>query len=657
MGSSQQTAQADHQMEQDVNRREEHGSVCSCSGAGMQACESPSRFYEGLLSASRTSTTPVPLAAALALCPGLEGDVVKQGYLGKLERNQRRYFVLRTGSHTGPSRLEWFKTQEKFKTVEKMDGKTSLFGSRKQSDQVIYLRCCLGVRRIANSRKGHIVALYAKDRTMVLVAEDQEEQEEWYVAIKKIIEEERKYEEGLDEEDDGYCTLSPVAVFKEVWPVTVKPRGLGRTKSLAGETRLCLSATSLVLVRVGADDELPSVTVPLLSVRRFGHSESLFYLELGRSAPTGPGEIWMDAGDHGDTTLAQHMHDTLREMMRALRALPDFRQSPASNYNHQNQTRALLASKRGRPKYKDKVGPVRPLASPLSSPSRNPGQHEIPASVTQLYLEPRAPEKIEPAPALRFNSNPTSFRSRQSSMSDTGSYMEMMVHSHLPADKVMEDQHGSMSAVTEEHCSVPAGRMETWEAGEAQGSPGYMMMSPQKGHYCSDLPHSDYVTMASPPIHTWPARSSYSSSLQMSFNSSTSYNSLPLHQSNQTAESSQIDWLASGVQPSESETNQLEMLSCSPLAKSNAGLEEEAANCRHLQEQVMPASYMLKIVLASGLPTPNPIIGPGSSQPVQTYPVHLSTDRYNPAHAVPDQSAAQRYWLSSCLPCCLQAED
>uniref|UniRef100_A0A667Z2L2 Insulin receptor substrate 1-like n=1 Tax=Myripristis murdjan TaxID=586833 RepID=A0A667Z2L2_9TELE len=419
----------------------------------------------------------------------------QDGYLGKLERNQRRYFVLRTGSHTGPSRLEWFKTQEKFKTVEKMDGKTSLFGSRK---------------RIANSRKGHIVALYAKDRTMVLVAEDQEEQEEWYVAIKKIIEEERKYEEG-----DVACSAPSLL---KVWPVTVKPRGLGRTKSLAGETRLCLSATSLVLVRVGADDELPSVTVPLLSVRRFGHSESLFYLELGRSAPTGPGEIWMDAGDHGDTTLAQHMHDTLREMMRALRALPDFRQSPASNYNHQNQTRALLASKRGRPKYKDKVGPVRPLASPLSSPSRNPGQHEIPASVTQLYLEPRAPEKIEPAPALRFNSNPTSFRSRQSSMSDTGSYMEMMVHSHLPADKVMEDQHGSMSAVTEEHCSVPAGRMETWEAGEAQGSPGYMMMSPQKGHYCSDLPHSDYVTMASPPIHTWPARSSYSSSLQMSFN-------------------------------------------------------------------------------------------------------------------------------------------
>lgn len=87
--------------------------------------------------------------------------------------------------------------------------------------RVIYLRCCLGVSRMGTSRKGHMVALYAKDQTMVLVVEDQLEQEEWYLAIKKLMEEERKDEEhgeGFDEEDDGYCTLPPVAFFKEVRP-------------------------------------------------------------------------------------------------------------------------------------------------------------------------------------------------------------------------------------------------------------------------------------------------------------------------------------------------------------------------------------------------------------------------------------------------------
>lgn len=80
----------------------------------------------------------------------------------------------------------------------------------------------------------------------------------------------------------------------------MKPRGLGSSKSLTGENRLCLTATSLILVRAGAGNDLPSVTLPLLSVRRFGHLDGMFYLELGRSAPNGPGEIWMEVNDQGD---------------------------------------------------------------------------------------------------------------------------------------------------------------------------------------------------------------------------------------------------------------------------------------------------------------------------------------------------------------------
>ncbi|CAG02001.1 unnamed protein product, partial [Tetraodon nigroviridis] len=165
---------------------------------------------------------------------------------------------------------------------------------------VIYLRCCLGVSRISSARRGHTVALYAKDQTVVLVAEEQWGQEEWYLAVKKLIEEERKDDEcgeGFSEEDDGYCTLPAAPLFREVWPVTVKARGLGCSKSLTGESRLCLTASSLILVRVGVSSDLPSVTMPLLSVRRFGHLEGSFYLELGRSAPSGAGEVWMEAQD------------------------------------------------------------------------------------------------------------------------------------------------------------------------------------------------------------------------------------------------------------------------------------------------------------------------------------------------------------------------
>lgn len=83
----------------------------------------------------------------------------------------------------------------------------------------------------------------------------------------------------------------------------MKPRGLGSSRSFTGENRLCLTATTLVLVRLGASNDFPSFVIPLLSVRRFGHLDGIFFLELGRSAPNGPGEIWMEAREEGDYFL------------------------------------------------------------------------------------------------------------------------------------------------------------------------------------------------------------------------------------------------------------------------------------------------------------------------------------------------------------------
>ena len=86
----------------------------------------------------------------------------------------------------------------------------------------------------------------------------------------------------------------------QVWPVMVKSKGLGCSRALSGESLLCLTASSLLLYRVGTSGKLPSISIPLLIVRRFGHLDGSFFMELGRSAPTGPGEIWMEARDQGD---------------------------------------------------------------------------------------------------------------------------------------------------------------------------------------------------------------------------------------------------------------------------------------------------------------------------------------------------------------------
>lgn len=110
-----------------ITHQEEQNSQDHPSGL-----HSPSQFIEEFFCSSQTSASLIPLASTLVMSSWQKSDVVKQGYLGKLERNHRRYFVLRAGSHMGPSRLEWYKNQQKFAAMEKSGSKAALFGSSKQ---------------------------------------------------------------------------------------------------------------------------------------------------------------------------------------------------------------------------------------------------------------------------------------------------------------------------------------------------------------------------------------------------------------------------------------------------------------------------------------------------------------------------------------------
>ncbi|XP_034533588.1 insulin receptor substrate 1-like [Notolabrus celidotus] len=591
---------------------------------GVQWSPTPP-FYEELYCTSHTSSTPVPLVplagALLTSSSQPLSDVVKQGYLGKLERSHRRYFVLRGGSHLGLSRLEWYKSQEKFTAAEKTTGVAALFGSGKQG--LVYLRCCLGVSRVSSSRKGHTVTLYAKDQTVVLVVEDQREQEEWYLAVKKLMEEERTDEEhgeGLDEDDDGYCTLPPAAFFKEVWPVTVKPQGLGSAKSLVGESRLCLTATSLILIRVSACNDLPSVTIPLLSVRRFGHLDGSFFLELGRSAPNGPGEIWMEAKDRGNPAVAQNIHEVIRDTVRDLRALPDFNRSPTSS---SNQLQSLLASKRCRPKYRDKPVNVRPLGSRLSLPPRTP------ETQTQSYIELRKPDKPE------HGSSPSStspLKRHQSSTPETCGYMEMKTE-HPNPEK-------------EEHRSVTASEMASWEQGEEEEKEkglGYMMMSPQAGPSSFKLPQDDYMNMASPHKHKLLVYTSF----QTSFNSSTSDGYSPVRPPHhQTSECNLPDWPLTSVEADQSKRSN----SCSSQPYDEDGQEQSSAEQGHHPAGSRVTSTPVKNEKGAGDITNFPENSPGGTSPVP------GTGKSSPLQAAPDQSI-RRSRLFLCLPSCLKAED
>ncbi|CAG5929205.1 unnamed protein product [Menidia menidia] len=123
-----------------------------------------------------------------------------------------------------------------------------------------------------------------------------------------------------------YGAPNPGPAFKEVWQVKVWPKGLGQAKNLVGIYRLCLTDKTVNFVKLNSD--AAAVVLQLMNVRRCGHSENFFFVEVGRSAVTGPGEFWMQVDD---SVVAQNMHETLLEAMKALSE--EFRQRSKSQSN------------------------------------------------------------------------------------------------------------------------------------------------------------------------------------------------------------------------------------------------------------------------------------------------------------------------------------
>lgn len=283
---------------------------------------------------SSSSSSHVYAAVSVANPSDVVDDIRKCGYLRKQKHGHKRFFVLRAASHLGPSRLEYYDSEKKFRNSLRSAAAAAASGGAvapSPPKRVIYLYQCFTVNKRADSKNKHLIALYTKDEYFAIVAENEQEQEDWYVAVSELMSEGKKGHLDSDDLDDGYGTVTPGTVFKEVWQVNVKPKGLGQTKNLTGVYRLCLSTKTIHLVKLNS--ETPCVNLQLMNIRRCGHSESFFFIEVGRSSSIGPGEIWMQVDD---SVVAQNMHETILETMKALKAFAEFRPRSKSQSSGSN---------------------------------------------------------------------------------------------------------------------------------------------------------------------------------------------------------------------------------------------------------------------------------------------------------------------------------
>ncbi|KAI5618495.1 insulin receptor substrate 2 [Silurus asotus] len=256
-------------------------------------------------------------------------NVRKSGYLKKQKHGHRRFFVLKQQQQSDclSARLEYYDSEKKWR-------------NKSAAKRVISLDSCLSINKRADAKHRYLIALYTKDEYFAVAAENENEQESWYRDLTDLMSEGKVYDStvtnsasslmGFDE--GNYGMITPVnAAYKEVWQVNLKSKGLGQTRNITGVYRLCLSSRSISFVKLNT--EVPSVSLQLMNIRRCGHSDSFFFIEVGRSASTGPGELWMQADD---SVVAQNIHETILEAMKAMKESSEFRPRSKSQSSGSN---------------------------------------------------------------------------------------------------------------------------------------------------------------------------------------------------------------------------------------------------------------------------------------------------------------------------------
>ncbi|KAK1890135.1 Insulin receptor substrate 1 [Dissostichus eleginoides] len=270
-------------------------------------------------------------------------DVRKSGYLRKQKSMHRRYFVLRAASERGPARLEYYESEKKFR------------GKAPVPKKALALETCFNINKRADSKNKHMIVLYTRAESFAIAAESEADQDEWYQAM---VELQCKSKNHTDSEEGGdYGIPNPGPAFKEL------------------------------------NSDAAAVVLQLMNVRRCGHSENFFFVEVGRSAVTGPGEFWMQVDD---SVVAQNMHETLLEAMKALSE--EFRQRSKSQSNSGPGGGATASNPISVPSRRHHPNPPpsqvgftrRPRTEPPGGANNGAGVNSANASPTPRHTFPRS---------------------------------------------------------------------------------------------------------------------------------------------------------------------------------------------------------------------------------------------------------------------------
>ncbi|XP_064597207.1 insulin receptor substrate 1-like [Liolophura sinensis] len=312
----------------------------------------------------------------------IPADVTKMGYLKKLKTMKKKFFIVRSGSRFHPPRLEYFDSEKKF-----------LAGL--QAKRSIDLSQCFSVNKRTDSKHKFGIIIYTKDDSFTVLAENADERDDWF-------------NEVLEAFREGICDMEVIKHYDCVWSVNVQNKGLGNSRNLSGHYRLCLSDEAVSMVKLNS--VVPEVVFQLRLIRRCGHSNGVFFMEVGRSSITGEGELWMAVED---TAMAQSMHDAILTAMKS--------SSTVSTFSERSGSRPISVPQQSQDS-------SRPRAPSMASPRRPPVVPDKPRPMSLYTKSPSVSTSRSPTFNNHFGNMPLSpedytddGRMRSNSMESRGS--------------------------------------------------------------------------------------------------------------------------------------------------------------------------------------------------------------------------------------------
>ncbi|XP_055941798.1 uncharacterized protein LOC129971845 [Argiope bruennichi] len=228
---------------------------------------------------------------------GLPPGVKRMGYLRKLKKMKRRFFILHMESNYGVARLEYYGSEKKWK-----------FGCTPR--RCIELKSCLNISQKPHTKNKNAIFIYTKNDCFSFITDTPEELELW---LNDLLEVQRSYMD-VDDGSRGHH------VYEHLWQVVIDRHDLEYDRLLVGPYRVALTSKSLFLIKMNPENDNDYFEFPLMSIRRCGHSKDHFFIELGRSSVIGAGEIYMATEN---TIIAQNMHETVLSAMKSSKIRED----------------------------------------------------------------------------------------------------------------------------------------------------------------------------------------------------------------------------------------------------------------------------------------------------------------------------------------------